>query len=320
MHSDKAVPQSIDASASCAPAPDALRQLYLSWGTELAARPDITIPEMRVLFDHWGDVTAEPRGIDYTEIDAGGVPALWITPHRAANAPVLLCIHGGGYIGGSMYSHRKMFGHFAKSVGCRALAIDYRLAPDHPHPAALDDCVVVYKWLLQVEGLSPEDIAFIGDSAGGALAITTMLRAREVGLPLPAASAPLSPWFDMRARGHSHDTNAHLDALVSRETIQQMATLAAGPDGNILDPLLNPLNTDQLQGLPPIFIQVSGAETLLDDSVLFTERARSAGVDVTIQIVPGMQHVFHFMAGAHLTADAAIAAVAEWLRARLSLT
>jgi acetyl esterase/lipase len=301
------------------PLPDPLKELYTSWKATLAAKPDMSIGDMRVLFDHWGDVTAEPRAVDYVEVDAGGVEAMWLIPRNGRADRVLLCTHGGGYVTGSMYSHRKMFGHFAKTVGCRGLVINYGLAPEKPHPAQVDDAVTAYRWLLEHERITPPHIAFIGDSAGGGLAVTTMLRARDKGLPLPVACVALSPWFDLEAKGETFVANAHLDVLVSREICSQMAIMVAGPDGDIRDPLLSPLNPVLLRGLPPILIQVSGDEALLDDSRLFVERAKQAGVDVSIDISRGMQHVFPILAGGHPTADAAIARVGDWLRPKLGL-
>lgn len=295
-----------------------LKTLYRSWIAALRENPEMQLDELRRMFEHWGDVTAEPGGVDYVEVDAGGVPAMWAVPKGAHEDRVLLCSHGGGYVTGSMYTHRKVYGHFAKAIGCRALIVHYGRAPENVHPGPVDDMVKAYGWLLRSD-IRPHQIALTGDSAGGALAITTMLRARERGLPLPAASMPLSPWCDMEAGGSTFQTNAEKDVLVSAPIIQTMANTFLGPDGDPKHPLANPLRAD-LAGLPPLYIQVGADETLLDDSRRLTAAAREAGVDVTLEEEPEMQHVYHFLAGVAPEADAAIARLARWVRPKLGLS
>lgn len=294
-----------------------LNALYRGWVAAFEANPEMPLDEMRAMFDAWGDITGEPGGVDYIETDAAGVAALWAAPKNCAADRVILCAHGGGYVVGSMYTHRKAYAHVAKAAGCRALIADYRRAPEHVHPGPVNDMAQTYKWLLD-QGVRPNHVALIGDSAGGALAVTTILRARELGLPLPAATMPLSPWLDMDASGESFTTNADKDLLVTRDTIEMMAATFLGEGGNRRDPLANPLYAD-LKGLPPIYIQTGADETLLDDSRRLAERARAAGVDVTLDIVPEMQHVFQFLAGAAPEADAAIARLAHWVRPKLGL-
>jgi epsilon-lactone hydrolase len=202
---------------------DELVALYKRMGAAIAAKPDMSLEEMRVLMEHSGDATTEPGGVDYIETDASGVPAMWAVPKGCAEDRVVLCAHGGGYISGSMYTHRKMYGHYAKAIGCRALIVHYHLAPENLHPGPVNDMVKVYRWLLD-QGITPNHIALAGDSAGGALSITTMLRLRELGLPLPVASMPLSPWVDMDATGATFESNKDRDVLVTREMIQFMAS------------------------------------------------------------------------------------------------
>ncbi|MBV8612748.1 MAG: alpha/beta hydrolase fold domain-containing protein, partial [Acetobacteraceae bacterium] len=164
----------------------------------------------------------------------------------------------------------------------------------------------------------PNHIAVVGDSAGGGLAITTMLRAREKGLPLPAAAMPLSPWVDMEGKGATFQTNAEKDVLVSQPMVQMMAGMFLGPNGDPRNKLANPTQAD-LAGLPPLFIQVGGDEALLDDSRALAAAARRAGVDVTIEVEPEMQHVYHVLAGTAPEADAAIGRLATWVRPKLEL-
>jgi monoterpene epsilon-lactone hydrolase len=294
-----------------------LSKLYLEWVAALSANPEMPLDELRHMFEQWGRITGEPGGVDYVETDAGGVPAMWAAPKSCAQDRVLLCAHGGGYALGSMYTHRKVYAHAAKAIGCRALIVDYGRAPENVHPGPVNDMARSYKWLLD-QGIRPGHIALIGDSAGGGLAVTTILRAREQGLPLPAATMPLSPWLDMEATGETFEANAAKDLIVTRELIQNMAGTFLGEGGNRHDPLANPLYAD-LTGLPPIYIQVGSDETLLDDSRKLADLARKSGVDVTLEIVPEMQHVFQFLAGTAPEADAAIRRLAAWVRPKLGL-
>jgi acetyl esterase/lipase len=294
-----------------------LKTFLRNWATIFAARPDMPLDELRLIFEHWGDVTAEPGGVDYLETNTDGVPAMWAVPKGSAEDRVVLCFHGGGYVTASMYTHRKLYGHLAKAIGCRALIPHYRRAPEHVHPAPVDDAVTAYKWILD-QGITPQHIALTGDSAGGALAVTTLLRARERNLPMPAATMPLSPWVDMEMTGESLVSNRERDVLVQKEVVEIMAMTFLGDGGDRRDPLANPLYAD-LKGLPPMYIQVGGDETLLDDSRRLAERAREAGIEVTLDIFPEMQHVFHFAAGYAPEADDAIRKLALWVRPKLGL-
>lgn len=294
-----------------------LNTLYQSWLAALGANPEMPLDELRAMFEHWGDVTGEPGGVDYIETSAGGLPALWAVPKACQEDRVLLCSHGGGYVTGSMYTHRKVYGHLAKAVGCRALIVHYGRAPENVHPGPVNDMARAYAWLLD-QGIKPQHIALTGDSAGGALAVTTMLRVREQGLPLPAASMPLSPWLDMEASGGTFVSNQERDVLVKREIIEGMAATFLGEKGNRKDKLANPLHAD-LHGLPPVYIQVGDYETLLDDSRSLAEALRRADVDVKLEEFPEMQHVFQFLAGVAPEADDAIRKLATWVKPKLGL-
>ncbi len=294
-----------------------LATLYKGFIKTLEANPQMSLDELRSMFEHLADVATEPGGVDYIETEAGGVPAMWATPKGCANDRVLLCSHGGGYVGGSMYSHRKMFAHVAKAVGCRALIVHYGRAPENQHPGPVDHMAAAYGWLLD-QGIEAKHIALIGDSAGGGLAVTTILRIRMQGLPLPAATMPLSPWLDMEATGPSFQTNKQNDVLVMDGMIQQMAATFLGEGGNRKDPLANPLYGD-LRGFPPVYIQVGGYETLLSDSQALAEALRKADVDVKLEVFPEMQHVFQFLAGVAPEANDAITKLATWVRPKLGL-
>jgi acetyl esterase/lipase len=301
------------------PSPEskALSELYRGWIETRAANPDLPVDKVRQLFEHWGDVTGEPGGVDYLEVVANGVAALWAVPQNAAPDRAIPATHGGGYVVGSRYSHRKLFGHIAKAVGVRVLIIEYRRAPEHLHPAPVEDAVTSYEWLL-AQGFAPEHIALTGDSAGGALAITTLLLLRERGLPLPAASVPISPWTDLEITGESVRTNHEKDFFVKRHLIETMSATYLGEHGQRNDPLASPLYAD-LAGLPPLYIQTGGDETLLDDSRRIVESARAVGVEVTFDIYPEQQHIFQFLAGTAPEADQAVRDLAVWLRPRLGL-
>lgn len=298
--------------------PDVLKQLYASWLACTAADPDLPLDKIRNLFEHWGDVTAEPGGVDYIEDEVGGIPALWALPKVRTADRTLLCFHGGGYVLGSMYSHRKLYGHFAKATGCAALIVNYARAPENLHPGPVNDCAAAYAGLLKDKGADPAKVAFVGDSAGGALALTTLLRARDLGLPLPAAAVAMAPYLDLEATGETYVTNDAVDVLGARDATLTFVEVFLGPNGNRHDPLASPLYAD-LAGLPPILLQTGGDDVLLDDSRRFHALALAAGVNVTLEVSPGQQHVFHFLAGLAPEADAAIARAGQWLRGKLSL-
>ena len=267
--------------------------------------------------ESWGDLTAEPREVDYLETEAGGLPAMWAVPKHASTDRVLLCIHGGGFLGGSIYTHRKMFGHLAKAAGTRALLVSYRLLPEGVFPAPEDDVTNAYRWLLD-QGISAGRIAFAGDSVGGWLAVTVQLRARELGLPLPAATLLMSPCVDMETTGRSYETNRDSDPFFKRDVVRGIIRGFLGEDTDARDPRANPLYAD-LTGLGPLYIQAGGDETLADDARLLYEHAAKAGVDARLDIVPDMLHTFQMAAGRAPEADDAIRELAGWVRPRLGL-
>lgn len=291
----------------------AVRALYRRWAEE-RANPDAATGEPGD--DQWAALTAEPDGVDYVEADAGGVPAIWAVPRGSAADRAILCLHGGGFISGSLRSHRKLFGHLASVAGVRTLLVDYRLAPAHTFPAQLEDALTAYRWLLD-RGIGAERIALAGDSSGGGLCVTSQLRARELGVPLAAALLLMSPWVDMEVSGESYGTNRESDPFFHREMVQGlvgMFLLAGG--GNPTDPLANPLYAD-LTGLPPVYIQVGAEETCLDDSRRLAAHARAAGVAVRLDVFPEQQHTFQMAAGNAPEADDAINRLAQWVRPRL---
>jgi monoterpene epsilon-lactone hydrolase len=267
--------------------------------------------------ESWGDLTAEPREVDYLESEAAGLPAMWAVPKHASTDRVLMCIHGGGFQGGSIYTHRKMFGHLAKAAGTRALLVSYRLLPEGVFPAPEGDVTNAYRWLLD-QGISAGRIAFAGDSVGGWLAVTVQLRARELGLPLPAATLLMSPCVDMETTGRSYETNRDSDPFFKRDVVRGIIRGFLGEDTDARDPRANPLYAD-LSGLGPLYIQAGGDETLADDARLLYEHAAKAGVDARLDIVPDMLHTFQMAAGRASEADDAIRELAGWVRPWLGL-
>jgi acetyl esterase/lipase len=229
---------------------------------------------------------------------------------------VLQYVHGGGYVIGAAHYYRNLTGHLAKAIGCRVLNVDYRLAPEHPHPAPVQDSTTAYRWLLD-QGFAPGRIAISGDSAGGGLTVATLISIRMAGLPQPAAAVPLSPWVDMEGTGDSMTSKDAVDLIVHRDALKGMAdAFLQGQDTR--DPLAAPLHAD-LRGLCPLYIQVGEDETLLDDSVRLDARAREAGVESRLDVFPGMQHVFQMAAGTTPEADDAVARIGAWLKPKLGL-
>ncbi|MDH7461199.1 alpha/beta hydrolase [Chitinophagaceae bacterium 26-R-25] len=216
-----------------------------------------------------------------------------------------------------MYTHRKLYGHFAKGVGCRALIVHYRRSPEHVHPAQVNDVVTAYRWLLE-QGIHAGHIAIVGDSAGGGLAVTSTLLIRDKGLPMPAAVMPFSAWFDMEVTGESVKSNKDRDLLLNREWLNEMVQMRLGKEGNPKDRYANPFY-DDLKGLPPLYLQVGGDEVLLADSVDLARRAKAAGIDVRLDIFPGMQHTFQMAAGRAPEADDAMARYVNWVKPKLGL-
>ncbi len=289
---------------------DPLKDLYADWSEILATTENLTIRLFRSIFDEWHQPTAEPTDVTYAEDTVGGVPGIWCRPDGADASKVLLYTHGGGFAVGSASSHRKLAGHFAKALGVTSFVLDYRRAPEHPHPASLDDAVSAFVALTEA-GIAPEDITTIGDSAGGNLAVATALALRERGKPVPGSVIALSPWLDMENKGETLVTNDATDALITVGLLEGMIAGVLGDQTSPTAPLANPLYADY-SGFPRLYITAGGAESLLDNATRLNDLAKAAGVDVTLSVVEGQQHVFPFNAGRTAAADDQIAAIAKW--------
>lgn len=247
-----------------------------------------------------------------TAVDVNGVPGEWITPPQVMDERVILYLHGGYYMVGSIQSHRNLAGNIANAAQARALIIDYRLAPEHPFPAGIDDALIAYLWL-QDQGNRPDQIVLVGDSAGGGLVLSVLLALRERGKPLPAAAICLSPATDLTLSGESWKFNAKKELVITRFIAEQVAPKYLG-EIDPHNPLASPLYGN-LHGLPPLLIQVGSDEVLLSDSTSFAERARTAGVDVTLEVWPGMPHVWQFTASFVPEARQAIVKIGEFINA-----
>jgi len=266
-----------------------------------------TLDEMR---DGFAGLVSGGRRPDQTPVDANGIPAAWF----GTGEGVVFYCHGGGYQMGSIVSHGPLMSDIAEAGNVRVLGFDYRLAPEHRYPAALQDSVTAYRWLLD-QGTDPSRIAFAGDSAGAGLALATMLRAKTEALPLPRAAVFLSPWVDMEARSDSYQTRAELDPLTQRDKVLAMVRSYLGREGDPADPGASPVNGD-LTGLPPILIHVGQNETVLGDTELLAKRGRAAGVGVEVVIWDDMIH--HFQVFPELDeARQSLAQIGAYLRATL---
>jgi acetyl esterase/lipase len=262
--------------------------------------------------------STDPAEAELEAVTAGTVPCAWITAPGASRNKVLVYFHGGGFRVGSIASHRGLMARLSAAAGCAVLGVDYRLAPEHTFPAPLQDALAVYDWLLpQVSG--PASIALAGDSAGGGLALSTLLSLRDAGRALPAACLLMSPWTDLTASGDSYRTRAESDPIHQRRMILAMAKGYLGSSGAPTDPLASPLFGD-VAGLPPLLIQVGDRETVLDDSRRLSAIAEAAGVPTKLEVWDGMIHVFQLFAADLPEAREAIASAGSFLLRALAGT
>ena len=257
---------------------------------QLASSPrPVDLAARRARLDALGSRYAIPADVHIEPVSANGVDAEWTSTPGANPSRVLLFLHGGGYISGSIASHRHMVAEAGREARARTLAVGYRLAPEHPFPAALDDTLSAYHFLLE-HGVLPQHIALGGESAGGGLALATLLSLRDAGERLPACAWLSSPWVDLQQSGVTMQTNAGLDPLIQKPYLDDLAALyLQGNDA--ANPLASPIHAD-LRGLPPLLIHVGSNETLLEDSTRIAAAAGAANVRVTLEIWPDMIHAF----------------------------
>jgi len=271
---------------------------------------EVDVPKERAELDKLGAMFKLPKGIQIVKELANGVPAEWLIPPGISTARVVLYLHGGAYVAGSINSHRSIAANIATAAKARALIIDYRLAPEHPHPAAVEDAVAAYRWLID-NHVDPRYLAIAGDSAGGGLTLALLVSLRDGKIPLPAAGVCLSPWTDLAFSGESWISKAAVDLIVFAVKEREFARLYLGgiePRA----PLASPLYAD-LKGLPPLLVQVGTNEVLLADSRRLVDRAKEAGVDAVIDEWEKMQHVWQFAAGFIPEGRRAIARIGEFI-------
>lgn len=235
---------------------------------------------------------ALPAGLEVSPFDLGGMHAEWLLPAGARKDKVILYTIGGGYISGTCGDHRTLVAKVAQGTGIALLMFNHRLAPEHPYPAALEDSLTAYRWLLEHD-TAPEDILIMGESAGGGLCLATLLAIRDQGLPLPAGAVALSPWTDLKLTGESYRTKRNV--CISPPGMSAVCSKYYYGDHDPTDPWISPLYGD-LHGLPPIFINVGNYETMLDDSTRFAAKAKAAGVQTTLVIGEKMIHCYPLMA------------------------
>src|SRR5262244_1265108 len=287
---------------------DAVREL-------LRSRPRPTgFAERRKRLDAIGSASPVATDIRLETTDANGVAAEWSLAPGSDPSKVLLFFHGGGYCSGSIVSHHGMVTEVGRAARARTLAVAYRLAPEHPFPAALEDARAAYDFLLD-HGIAAPKIALGGDSAGGGLTLATMLSLRDGGKPLPGCAWLVSPWTDLQMTGASLAEKADVDPLIQKVYLEELAS-AYLAGANPKNPLVSPLHAD-LAGLPPILVQVGSAETLLDDAVRIARRAGAADVRINLEIWPHMIHAWHLWVVQLEEARRAIASAGAFIRARL---
>lgn len=276
---------------------------------------DPTIEEMRAGWEKFAASFVPASDISFEPVVARSVAAEWVAAPDSDSSRVVLYFHGGGYTIGSIASYRSFTGRLARATRSRLLSVGYRLAPEHPFPAAVDDAASSYRWLLD-QGMSPSRVAVAGDSAGGGLALSMAVAIRDAGGPMPATIVAIGPSTDLAKEGASMKERAHLDPIVNYESSMAHALRYVGAQGDLKHPLASPLYAD-LQGLPPLLIMVGTHEALFDDSTRFAAKAEGAGVEVQLDIWQEMIHVWPIFADILPEGRQAIARIGDYIRARI---
>jgi len=249
----------------------------------------LTIEENRARSARTSNLMHIPRGVTVTDINTDGLHSKWISPKDTISGKVILHLHGGGYVTGGADSHLMMCIPMAQTLKTKILLPEYRLAPEHPFPAAVDDAVKVYRWIL-AQGYQPKDIIISGDSAGGGLSLAAVLSLRDAGDPLPAAVVCMSPWTDLTFMGKSHLSKAKADCVLLTDVLREWAACYIGAE-KADHPFISPIYAN-FHNFPPLLIQVGSDEVLLDDALMLAEKAKSAGVAVTLKVWDELWHVW----------------------------
>ena len=297
------------------------RARFIRWITRFyIQRIDVhstDVSKLRRRLDLFGRLAMKAFRVKLERTTVNGLYAEWLRPKIARRGKVLLYLHGGAYVMGSCISHRQMVSHIARAAAIDALVPEYRLAPEHPFPAAIDDAVGVYRALL-ADGTSPSDIVIAGDSAGGGLAVATLLSLRDAGDPLPAAAVLLSPFLDVTASGESATTRADKDPWFHASDMKVVAGYYCG-ESQTRHPLVSPVFAS-VAGLPPVYTQVGDHEILLSDSTRFADMLRAAGVETEIEIWPELWHVFQLFIGKMPESRQAINKIGGYIQSRLNIS
>lgn len=289
-----------------------LDKLYDSWNIRRAENRNDTLSFLRGLFTEWAQMGAEAPGVTYESI-TGSVQGLRAVPADADESAAVLLIHGGGYVGGSSLTHRRLAGHLANAIGAPAFAVDYRLAPENRYPAQLEDVRAGYDWLVD-SGVAPERIVIAGDSAGAALATALTIALRDDNQPRPGAVIAMSPYYDSEAVGASFDTNTASDIMAGargRDGIRANIGMIITDESQRTSPHLSALRAD-VTGLPPHYLCVGSGELLVDGVWRFAGMLREAGIPVEVEVAEGMQHIYPILAGRAPEADATLRAAAAF--------
>jgi len=290
-------------------------QFLASVGAKLST-PGLDLAIVRDIAETHHLAASEPEGVTYAEVDADGVPALWCIPEGADPDRALLHFHFGGSVTASMHSDRKAAGHIAKAAGARSLVVDFRLAPEHPYPAQLDDAETAYRWLLS-QGYEPKNIGSTGHSIGGTLAVTLALRLLAKGEATPGAIVSISPWTDLSITNPAVDANADTDQMLSRSTLELFrAAWLQDPSLDFTDPQISLINAD-LTGLPPTTVYYGEYETLAGEGAEFGRRLAEFKVTSEVHPMAEGQHSFILAAGRVPEVDQAIDQMGQWLRHHL---
>ncbi|MER5223212.1 alpha/beta hydrolase [Streptomyces flaveus] len=289
---------------------------FLASVSAKSSTPGLDLAVIRDIVDSNHKASTEPEGVTYAEVDAGGVPALWAIPEGADPDRALLHFHFGGSVTASMHSDRKAAGHIAKAAGARSLVVDFRLAPEHPYPAQLDDAETAYRWLLS-QGYEPRNIGSTGHSIGGTLAVMLPLRLLSQGEATPGAIVSVSPWTDLTIQNASVDENEDNDKMLSRNTLELFrGAWLQEPGVDFADPKISLVNAD-LTGLPPTIVLYGEYETLADDGAQLGRRLADFKVTSEVHPMPEGQHSFVLGAGRVPEVDQAIQQMGQWLRKHL---
>ena len=277
---------------------------------------ELSIEERRQWLDSFA-AAEPPTGALIDGLEVAGCPAEWIVADGAREDRAILWLHGGAFTSGGLRTHRGFAAALSRFLGIAVVLLEYPLAPEFPFPAALDAAVGAYRWLLDDRSLTPEQILIGGDSAGGGLALSTLVALRELGVPQPAGAVLLSPWTDLTMSGPSYDTEAEEDPMCSRQALE-LSVVAYVGDHPREDPRCSPVRGD-LSSLAPLLIHVGTREVLRDDSVAIGDLVAASGGEVELWVAPGMIHVWHLFTGIVPESDEALERVAAWARPRLGL-